>query len=392
MSNNKPEDPNRVIEFKTKDSGDRRKIKYAVVLTMLALIGIALFVFADDINTDSLSRSFTYFSSVKDDDGSISDISISSDSRNSYGQLDGSFVIADAGGLKAYSINGQLEYSYSVLMNTPVVKTGDEMGIVYDIGGNTLLTFNKEGVLNAIETDYPVIDATITGSWIGLTTEESGYKALVTVYDKNLSPRYMFYSADAYIISAAVAPDGHSVTALSMTVADSVFVSELLTYRLDSEELYSSCKLEDQTAIYFEYVSATQMCVICEQGVSFVSEDGSRDEYDYSSAYLGGFDISQNGNVCLVLNKNSVGTKCALITLNSSGELLGSVDSNEKLLSVSYEGDYVGALTSGQLNIYDSSMNPRLAVSDVEGAKKVYIQKDGTAFIVFGDRAKLYIP
>ncbi len=392
MNKGKQDSESKVIKFKSDSAIDRKKIKYAVILIVLALIGVAFFAFADNINTDGLSRVFTYFSSAKDDDGSISEISVSSDARNSYGQLNGNFVVADAGGVKLYSVNGQQIFSHSLLMTRPVVKTGDELGIVYDIGGNTLLVFNKESVLKTIETDYPVIDASISGDWITLTTEESGYKALVTVYDKNLSACYMFYSADAYIIAAAASPDGHSVTAVSMKIIDSVFVTELLTYRLDSEEMYSSHRLEDQTALYFEYVSDTEMCVICEEKVFFVNEDGTSFSYDYSSTYLGGFDISSNGNVALVLNKNSVGTKCSLVSVAKDGTLLGSVDSNTELLSVSYEGDYVGALTAGQLNIYDDNLTPRLAVSDIAGAKKVFMQKDGTAFIVFGDRVKLYIP
>jgi len=294
--------------------------------------------------------------------------------------------------VKLYSVNGQQIFNHSVLMNTPVVKTGNEIGIVYDIGGNTLLVFNKESVLKTVETDYPVIDASISGDWITLTTEENGYKALVTVFDKNLSACYMFYSADAYVTSAAAAPDGHSVTALSMKIVDSVFVSELLTYRLDSEQLHSSFTLKDQTALYFEYISDTEMCVVCEEAVYFISEDGTSSVYEYASSYLGGFDISTNGKVSLVLNKNSVGSKCSIVTVDKDGTLLGSVDSNSELLSVSYGGDYVGALTSGQLNIYDNNMSPRLAVSDIIGAKKVFMQEDGTAFIVFGDRVKLYIP
>jgi len=392
LSNGKKDVENKVIKFKPQSDFDKKRIKYAVILIVLALVGIALFVFADDINTDELTRLFTYFSSAKDDDGSISDISVSSDARNSYGQLNGNFVVADAGGVKLYSVNGQQIFNHSVLMNTPVVKTGNEIGIVYDIGGNTLLVFNKESVLKTVETDYPVIDASISGDWITLTTEENGYKALVTVFDKNLSACYMFYSADAYVTSAAAAPDGHSVTALSMKIVDSVFVSELLTYRLDSEQLHSSFTLKDQTALYFEYISDTEMCVVCEEAVYFISEDGTSSVYEYASSYLGGFDISTNGKVSLVLNKNSVGSKCSIVTVDKDGTLLGSVDSNSELLSVSYGGDYVGALTSGQLNIYDNNMSPRLAVSDIIGAKKVFMQEDGTAFIVFGDRVKLYIP
>lgn len=392
MNNGKQDSKSKVIKFKTEFAYDRKKIKYAVILIVLALVGVSLFVFADNINTDGLARVFTYFSSAKDDDGSISDISVSSDARNSYGHLNGNLVVADAGGVKLYSVNGQQIFYQSLLMTTPVVKTGNELGIVYDIGGNTLLVFNEESVLKTIETDYPVIDASVSGDWITLTTEENGYKALVTVYDKSITACYMFYSADAYITSAAAAPDGHSVTAVSMKIIDSVFVTELLTYRLDSEQLYTSHRLEDQTALYFEYISDTEMCVICEEKVFFVNEDGASCSYDYSSSYLGGFDISSNGNVTLVLNKNSVGTKCSLVSVAKDGTMLGGVDSNSELLSVSYEGDYVGALTSGQLNIYDNNLSPRFAVSDIAGAKKVFMQKDGTAFIVFSDRVKLYIP
>ncbi len=392
MNKSKQDSKSKVIEFNKDIVSDKKKIKYAVILIVLALIGIAFFVFADDINTDGITRVFTYFSSAKDEDGSISDITISSDARNSYGNLNGSFVVADAGGVKLYSVNGQQVFSHSELMSSPVVKTGNELGIVYDIGGNTLLVFDKESVLKTVETDYPVIDASISGDWITLTTEENGYKALVTVYDRSLNARYMFYSADAYIISASAAPDGHSVTAVSMRIDDSVFVTELLTYRLDSEELYASYRLEDQTALHFEYISNNEMCVICEESVFFINEDGTSTSYDYSSNYLGGFDISSNGNAALVLNKNSVGTRCSLVTVAKDGTLLGSIDSNVELISVSYEGDYVGALTSGQLNIYDNNMSPRLAVSDVAGSKKVFMQKDGTAFIVFNDCVKLYIP
>lgn len=371
----------------------QRKLLYAVALVLLAVIGVSAFLIADNISLDSLTRRFTYLGIGTDESGVASEISFVNHSRNTFAQYGDGFAIAGVGGLELYSISGELLYSESLVLNQPVLRAGEKSAIVYDLGGTTLLAFNDSGKIGLLELDYPILDASVNDSgWIALTTQESGYRALVTVYDQELTERYRFHSASRYINLACVSPDCKSVTALALGQEDNRFITQLLTYHLDSEELYSSQTISDQLALSMEYISDDTICAVCDDSVYFITQSGRIDSFDYNGYHLRDFSISDQGFIALELGKYKAGNRGRVVTVSQDGSLLGSIDCNDELLSVTAAGKYVAVLASSQVNIYDSSMKPVSSSSDLTGIRDAIVRDDGSVYLIYSDHASLYIP
>lgn len=378
---------------RTDTPSTKRKLAYAIVLVLMAVIGVSAFLIADNISFDSLYRRFTYLGLGRDESGVVSDIGFVSHSRNAFAEYDDGLVIATVGGVELYSTSGESLYSESLVLTQPVVKAGDTMSIVYDLGGTSLLAFNDSGKVGLLELEAPILDASVNDSgWIALTTQESGYRALVTVYDHELSERYRFHSASKYVSLARVSPDCRSVTMAALGQDDSRFITQLLTYRLDSEDLYSSYTVSDQLILSMEYISDDIICAVCDDQLLFVTGNTMSGSFGYGGSYIRDVSISDQGFVSMVLSKYEAGTRCRVVTISQDGNILGSIDYNDEILSLSSAGKYVAVLTSGQVNVYDKTMKPISSSIKLAGIRSTIIRSDGSAYLIYNDHASLFIP
>ena len=102
--------------------------------------------------------------------------------------------------------------------------------------------------------------------------------------------------------------------------------------------------------------------------------------------------VALPGFATLLLDRYKSGGQGKLVTVDGSGEAIGSLDVSDEVLHLSAAGNYVAVLYADRLIIYDKEMNQCAVLSDISSAKYALVRSDGSALLTGSSMASLYLP
>ena len=114
--------------------------------------------------------------------------------------------------------------------------------------------------------------------------------------------------------------------------------------------------------------------------------------YAYSGSYLREYDLGGNGFAALLLNRYRSGSVGRLVTVDKSGEVLGSLEVREEVLHISASGRYLAVLYADHLVVYNQEMQPYATLRGTGDAQNVLMRPDGTVLLLSGETARLFLP
>ena len=326
--------PNRFVRF------------LAFLVTLALMVGaVALVANYDKLNFDFIKRWFSYRTLARNDSGQAESFHFVGDSSNAFAVVDGDLLVCSPNTIRLYSGSGQAFVDQAVSMTNPVVSTAGGTALVYDAGGRELFVYSgREEVFSLTQEDgQALLSADVNqNGWLAVTSQESGHKGSVTVYDNSYSPLVRFSLSNRFVMDAAVAPDNKSVALLTIGLTDGNFESRVDLYRLD--------RTEEET------------------------------EPDWTCPV--------GNNAILDLRWTSIG----IWAINASGELAAALPVEEQVLSLSAAGRYVGVLTADRLDIYSQDLELYNTLNGTQNAQKVLQRSDGSAMLIDSTTARLYVP
>ena len=131
-------------------------------------------------------------------------------------------AVANTAGLELLDGSGTPVTSMVLQMENPTAAGCSDFAVFYDLGGRRLAVARFDGTVEELPIEGDILSATVSsGGYIAVTTEATGFRALVTVYDPQLETVYRWYSSSAWVMSANVSPDGRKMAVLSYTATSS---------------------------------------------------------------------------------------------------------------------------------------------------------------------------
>lgn len=353
-----------------------------VGLALLISIISLLVINRDIISIDSLKRMFLYRDSYTEA------FTYSDDKNNSCAALGDGLLVASESGFEFYDKSGETAISDEFTMTSPSAVSAGNRAMVYDVGGRSLRVLDEQEIIFEIESDYAIISAQINeNGWVALSSEETGAKGLVTVYNSQGKAVYEWHSRTGYLISAAVSPDNMRIAALTMT-GDG---TRIVFFDLDSKDEQGAYPAEGELFYSIMYTSGGQVLAVSEDKVIYLDGDGAlTGGYAYETAYLRA--LAFDGALALYLGDTGSGSAGRLVLLDETGELLGEAETDREILSVSMCGKYLGVLYSDGLDIYRGDLTLYNETSDTVGADSVLMRADGTTLLVKSYQTTVYIP
>ncbi len=380
---------------------DRSRRKRNLILRVLSLIvlvalvigAVALVLFWDDMSLDGLRRFIKYLNvSQSEADGRFS---YDQHSSNVYVAAGSGLAVASVGGLTLYDDNGDALYTVSSGMSSPAVSSGDDVTIAYDIGGTSLLAVSaSHGVTAEITTGGALLDADISaGDTICYCAVEDGVRTVLTVLDDSQQEIYKWRSSSSYLTPCAVSENGSQAVAVSIGQSAHTYESTLLLFDTASQDAPASVSLGDLLVYDLDYVSDTVICAIGETEAVFVQTDGTlAGRYDYSTRYLKDFAFGGDGFLVLSLNEYQAGSRYSIATVDAATLEVCEVYIGAEILSISASGGYLAVLTVDGLTVYTGSLERYAGTADTGSATRVLMRPDGTALLLSGSTASLFIP
>ena len=375
--------------------GTLRRV-FRIFLALAAVLGIVVFAAYQDLNSlDSVRRLLSYNKVEQDEQGRVGLYSYDADRTNVYAPLGERLVVASTTRFSVLADDGTQVYSQSVRMTNPAIAVGARAAIVYDVGGVSAFLVGEKGLVRDCSAlcDGGLLAASINESdYLTLTTERSGCKSAVSVYDPTGTALFAFRSSDSYVLDACVLRDCKHLAAVTVGEEDGVFSSTLKLYSLSSETAESVNVLSGSLVLSLSNMG-NKLATLGDDRLTIFDADGSlAGSYRYEYPYLRAFSASGANYDALLLSRYKSGSTLRLVTVSSDGETLGTAEINREVLDVSASGKYIAVLCSDALTIYTSDLDEYAVLENTDYAGDVIMRDDGTALLLGASGAWLYIP
>lgn len=380
-------------------------VRLLAFLVTLALVfgAVTLVVYRDRLNFDVIRRYFTYRSLERNDSGQAESFAHEGSTRDIFVSAGENLLVCSTTGVRLFSGSGTQYANEQIVMEQPVAMAAGEWSLAYDAGGKSLYLFrDKEKVFFlGADSGKTILSARVNeNGWLAVVTQAASYKGSVTVYNPQQQPVIQLNRSSGFVMDALVTEDGKYLATVTVSQGGASFSSSLDLYRLDRTEEETepdvSASLDGSVILDLREQSGA-LWALGDTGVFAVSlaekNLGERKgAYSYPDQYLKEFSLEGDGYAALLLGKYRAGTQAQLVVTDESGEVTGTLDIGEQVLSLSAAGRYIAVLTADRLDIYTSDLRLYDSLSGTQNAQKVLMRADGTAMLIGAKTARLYIP
>lgn len=380
-------------------------VRLLAFLVTLALVfgAVTLVVYRDRLNFDVIRRYFTYRSLERNDSGQAESFAHEGSTRDIFVSAGENLLVCSTTGVRLFSGSGTQYANEQIVMEQPVAMAAGEWSLAYDAGGKSLYLFrDKEKVFSlGADSGKTILSARVNeNGWLAVVTQAASYKGSVTVYNPQQQPVIQLNRSSGFVMDALVTEDGKYLATVTVSQSGASFTSSLDLYRLERTEEETepdvSASLDGSVILDLREQDGA-LWALGDTGVFAVSlaekNLGERKgAYSYPDQYLKEFSLEGDGYAALLLGKYRAGTQAQLVVTDESGEVTGTLDIGEQVLSLSAAGRYIAVLTADRLDIYTSDLRLYDSLSGTQNAQKVLMRADGTAMLIGAKTARLYIP
>lgn len=294
--------------------------------------------------------------------------------------------VARPGGLSQLTL--QLGYAHIVL------DAAEEYILAYDRGGAGLTVTNA---LTPLELDWgeetmdsPILNASMgrDGSF-AVVTDEAGYKTAVRVFNRDQQFVFKWLTSEYYVQSAAVSPDGRHMAALAFRQEGTALAGKLLLFNLSRQEVAAECSLDTALGLEVRFLNNNVAAAVCDTGAYLVDLRGETVHTQrYATSDLIGFSFD-DGALALACRSYTKSARAEIVVIRAGGAVTDPLLMSEELAGLSMANGSLAVLTTAGLHIYDANLDPLWTDATAAGGRRVLLQPDGTACVLFGKEARL---
>lgn len=226
---------------------------------------------------------------------------------------------------------------------------------------------------------------------MAVTSEKSGYRGAVTVYDDTQELVYEVDLSSQFVVDACVTDDCRSVVVVTYGEENGAFCTQLTWYDLTEEEPAQVASLTNHVG--FDLGQAGEVYVsVSDSEVAFVGGSGGVvGGYSFGGQYLQDYAFGDDFTA-LFLTRYQAGSIGTIVLLDSQGNLLGAMDISDEILDIDAAGDYLAVLQSNALVLYHRDLTEYSSLEDTDYASHVLMDGDGSAVVIGGNEAWRYLP
>lgn len=373
-------------EKKSKKRGRGRAIAGAVLALILVAAAVLALLFREKLSPSYLSDVFSSEESMTDENAEPFTYEVGSG--QVFAVSDNNLAVASSTGIQLLDSKGKT-IAYEVFsMETPAITASEVCSVFYDIGGTALRVVDDDGEVTPLEQEKSILTAHMSSSGhLTVITEETGYKAAVTVYNEKLERVYAWHSGSAYVLSAQVSPAGNMLAAVCVDASG----GKLMLFSLSKEEAIGSYEVPNELFLDLAWMGRDRICLLSESRLVFLDTEAQQTgEYSFGGQYLLDYDLAGGDYAALLLSEYRTGGSSRLITVDRNGEGKGqrSVEQRD-VLSISAGNDVLLVLYSDALELVTETLSPVNSTTEILGVKKALLRRDGKCLLLSAYAAEL---
>ena len=376
---------NKLQEWKTSLSRKQRVILLIVVVVVVLALLLAT-VFRD--NAATFLRWATY--SQQNDN-----FAHNAQSNSLFLGLEDDLLICTQTQIQLVSPTGTSRLRESVSMNTPALNASGDYAVVYDVGGQELRVIGGGGLLHTLTLteEESILCASVNeDGWVAVTTKISGYKGVVTVYNRNFEAVMTIRLSSRYISDAVVTPDCRGVYLISPGQAEGAFENTLLYYTFSSNEAPTRTLSLGSNVILATH-SASRCWLLGDESLVILDSSGVISAtYHYGGQYLKMASLQGDGFATLLLSRSSSGSGGTLLTVAADGTPYGSLTIEGQPMALAAQGHDLALLTTSEIITADRKLDGYRTSPNQQGIRNLAVYSDGTVALINSAAVSLYFP
>ena len=319
----------------------------------------------------------------------------SADQGNLYGQLGEDLLVVGPNVIQLLKDNGTVIYEQQVGLSAPKLSMGTTQAAVCDVGGDTLYILDELGIVRTDTLERGLVYYSVrmnSKDYLAVTSQKSGYKGAVAVYDREGELLFRFDSSDSYISDAVVSEDGKTLLAVALDTLDGAFASKLLVYDMASAQRVAEYAIWD--GLVLDYVmQGDRVLSLCDKRLTISTLAGETLlDRAYGNLYLHDYALTGEDFCALLLGRYQAGNIGQLITYDLEGQEIAALEISEEVLDISAAGKHLAVLYSDSLVLYTRDLQEVARLDGTDYAGQVQLAPDGTALVIAGTSAWHYLP
>ena len=297
--------------------------------------------------------------------------------------------------IQLFSPTGAAQWKESVTMNSPALNASGDYAVAYDVGGQELRVIGRGELLHqlTLSPEESLLCATVNEKgWVAVTSKASGYKAVVTVYNRDFESVLTIRLSSRYISDAVVTPDCRGVYLISPGQAEGAFENTLLYYTVSSREeptrivsLGSNVVLSVRSAGRCWILGDRSLLVLDSSGVITAT-------YEYGDQFLKMGTLQGDGFATLFLSRSASGSTGTLVTVGADGKPYGQLELEGQALALAAQGHDLALLTTGDIIAADRKLEKYTTTPNQKGVRNLAVYQDGSVALVNSAAVSLYFP
>lgn len=317
--------------------------------------------------------------------------SFEAQSGSTFAKMGRSMVMVSSVEINVFDARGGVSYTEQFDAQDPAVVSCYDRAVAYDIGGTSFRVLGKNKVLADCTAEGRIISISVNeDGWIAVCTEAEGYKGAVTVYNSSVTAVYRWSSAHGYVYDASVSPNCRSVAVLTFDQQDESFISQINVLNIRRGTVRGTYKTENNAVLSLEFSANDVITCVAENSTFFLNGKGAeRAVYEYGGWILRSYSLEGSSYAVLSFNRSASDMYSDTVAVSEQGKELGRVHLMGSVQSISCADRRIALLFSDNLLFFTAKMEEDGGVSDVESAKKVFLDSDG-AILVAHTNAKFY--
>lgn len=352
------------------------------VFCILCCVSVLIVTKWDVFSPDGVAEWVSFSDSTK---ASFSiDISGTSVLENNFKSVNNALMYVSDTSVVRLNHDGEKIYSYQHNFTNPLIKYSDIYSIAFNEGGADFRILSDKGEVYRSTQGTAITDCDINDIGVyGIISDQTGYLAKLSVYNKNNEFLFGYSFNDYYAVSVSLNSEGTMAAVGAVNTIDGQLVSKI--YLLDftkTEPLYVY-SYEDLIVYDVKFIDENKFAVVTDSLVSVIHTDsGKETAYSYSNRVLTAYNVSYGENIAISLSRSDDERECSIVSIDTNGNELGSFSTGLKVFSIDVKKDKIALLSSNMLYLYNSYGDSFGSWEVGTDAKSVIIPQEKTAYIL----------
>lgn len=361
------------------------------LIGMLACVVFGIVRYHESLRPENLSRLYAYAKAAGSMTDPFTHYDFEAGLNTVYEPFGAGLAVASGDTYSFVSGLGDSSYSIQLRYNDPAIRVSEDYVLLYDRNGTGFCVANSYAEYLNENTDSPILTASINENGdFALVTDQTGYRSAVTVYDSRQRLLCQWLTAQYYVMTASVSPDGQHFAALCLGQDGMSLTTRVLYFDIGKQDPAWTVELGERQVYSMTHDKSGGLVIVCDDGAARYLDGKRTASLDFDRD-LRLFSAVEGGDVLLAFEDGSRGT---FIRVLSDGlTTLWSGSYTGVLRAIDCRGGTFSLLLADRLEtvryVGETIVRDTLPIS---GPRDVAVSAHGDPILFYSDRAEKVLP